>query len=35
MARYKDTDKCQGQFLAVDFGEQLIQGTFEYTWKNI
>jgi len=35
MARYKDTDKGQGQFLAVNFSEQLVQGTFEYTLNDL
>jgi len=35
MARYKDTDKGQGQFLAVNFSEQLVQGTFDYTLNDL
>ena len=35
MARYKDTDKDQGQFFAVNFGEQLAQGTYDYTLNDL
>ena len=35
MARYKETDKDQGQFLAVNSGEQLVQGTFDYTLNDL
>jgi transposase len=31
MARFKDTDNAQGQFIAVNLIEQLISGTFEWT----
>jgi len=35
MARYKDTDKEQGRFLAVNLSEQLVEGTFEYTLNGL
>ena len=31
MARFKDTDNTQGQFIAVNLIEQLLPGTFEWT----
>jgi hypothetical protein len=31
MARFKETDNTQGQFIAVNLIEQLIPGTFEWT----
>ena len=31
MARYKETDNSQGQFLAVNLKEQIMRGTFEWT----
>jgi hypothetical protein len=31
MARFKDTDNTQGQFIEVNLIEQLIPGTFEWT----
>ena len=31
MARYKDYNQSQGEFIAVQFKEQLFPGTFEYT----
>ena len=31
MARLKDTDNAQGQFMAVNLREQLLQDTFEWT----
>jgi transposase len=31
MARYKEYDPSQGQFLAINFKEQLLPGTFEHT----
>ena len=30
MARFKDTDNAQGQFIAVNLTEQIIPGTFEW-----
>jgi len=35
MARYKETDRGQGQFLIVNFSEQLIQGTFDCTLNDL
>jgi hypothetical protein len=31
MANYKETDKDQGLFLAVNLAEQILPGTFEWT----
>ena len=31
MARFKESDITQGQFIAVNLSEQLIPGTFEWT----
>jgi hypothetical protein len=31
MARFKDTDNTQGQFIAVNLREQLLPDTFEWT----
>jgi len=31
MARFKDTDNAQGQFMAVNLKEQLLPDTFEWT----
>ena len=31
MARYKEYDQSQGEFLTINFKEQLLPGTFEYT----
>jgi hypothetical protein len=31
MARFKETDNTQGQFIAVNLIKQLIPGTFEWT----
>ena len=35
MSRYKETDKDQGQFVTVNFYEQLIAGSFEYTMSEL
>ena len=35
MARYKETDNSQGQFLAVNLKEQIMRGTFEWTVDHI
>ena len=35
MARYKETDNSQGQFLTVNLKEQIMRGTFEWTVDHI
>ena len=35
MARYKETNNSQGQFIAVNLNEQIMQGTFEWTVDHI
>jgi len=35
MARYKEYNQAQGQFISIDFGEQLMPGTFEHALNHI
>lgn len=35
MARYKDHNQDQGEFIVVQFSEQLLMDTFEYTLNHL